>query len=314
MRSRIHSVNSEGKEIGSKIGRTVLTADRKIIPELKMNLKSGISYSPDNFSPISYNNQPASDGITKIQLRAKTIETINALQSNGELQKILISGQISLIIPQNLPKSLSGLLTVSNFNSFAAVKCNEKFISPYTNADNSSGEYMFDTDSFIGLENTEVSLIKYQLKADISNVEYLPLICKPVWKMNELECQLLLIYQYNRKFPQFKPSNINIHVVLDGGITSVEAVPECNIAGSNGISWGLCGNDGLNEIKKLKAKIQTASKASPHPVMMEFTARNILLSDADFQISFLGDKNVYFDVSVEKEVVSGHYGAVGSLL
>jgi hypothetical protein len=262
-------------------------------------------------SPIKVRNPKES-----LNIQTQVTETINALQTNGSLEKILITGQISVTVPQTIPLESTHLnFKISNFCHLAAVKCNDTYVS----ISNIEGEYIVALDSLRGLEKSEVVLMKYQMKTDSENQnDYLPVLIKPVWKINELECQLLLAYQFNAKISTFKPANIKIHSVIEGCVLSVESVPECSAIDSAGMTWDLNLDANTDyEICKIKARVKTESTGVPHPLVVAFQANGCLLSGIELMADCVvngvkGHEKFVFEI--QKVVSAGHYVASGSLI
>lgn len=160
--------------------------------------------SPASTTMNPFDGQSASGSVGS-GLRASFTETVNAVITSAGVQKIMITGEISLTLKD---AHISGLDTsaplhirLDAFEQLEKVAPNPKYLSQVPNA---PGEYLLDLDTLAHITSAAAPnarppiLFKYQVHiGDGKAGEWAPLEMMPQWKPMKGETRLVLTYGVN---------------------------------------------------------------------------------------------------------------------
>ncbi|KAJ9094944.1 hypothetical protein QFC21_005736 [Naganishia friedmannii] len=162
-------------------------------------------------SPASTTMNPfdgqGSSASTGSGLRASFTETINAVLTSAGVQRIMITGEISLTLKDahitGLDTSAPLHIRLDAFEQLEKVAPNPKYLSQVPNT---PGEYLLDLDTLAHITSTAAPntrppiLFKYQVHiGDGKAAEWAPLEIMPQWKPMKGETRLVLTYGVNAR-------------------------------------------------------------------------------------------------------------------
>ncbi|KAJ3025723.1 UNVERIFIED_CONTAM: hypothetical protein HDU68_006773 [Siphonaria sp. JEL0065] len=255
-----------------------------------------------------------------VKVHGTVVETVNVLIRDGSIEKLLLTGEISVTLPQyhSLPGNSKFKLSIHGTDAFEKFVANETFATIYTGgpAGNGLEVDLSKLASLAGVGAT-TQLAKYQVHVADDDVDfYAPVLANPVWKCDQSTASLLLAYEYNNDLiSKLNVGDVRILSTLgDGGdLKSAQMKPEGSFSQvRRSILWDIgslnSSSDGLatpnsDDPLKLIARIETSTQATPGTVAIQFKSVGGLLSGIDIDVS---DENVVLN-DVTKSVVSGKY-------
>ncbi|KAJ1330080.1 hypothetical protein BSLG_009752 [Batrachochytrium salamandrivorans] len=267
-------------------------------------------------------------------------ETLNVLQVDGLVDKILITGEINaqLLEPASGHTEDNKIcrLHIRHSDTLLHIVPNEEYISVS----------LSDPDAFdlnLTLLNQKVSntvpLFKYQVLVN-DPAQFSPIYVKPMWKCEEKQASLLVTYELNTELLKRLPAqDLTILASIQGGgdISTVQTKPtgawDLDV---RSIMWQLAEPEwgSIHEqyassteslsgssqpLHKLLARIETSNVCIPDPVIIHFSSNAGLFSTIDvdvFGAETSADHNMAphgsltpLLITVSKSVSSGKFGA-----
>ncbi|CAG8438632.1 8714_t:CDS:10 [Ambispora leptoticha] len=264
-----------------------------VTPEMSSSTSSPTSLTS---SEANYRGQPNSSKISQ-GLRATISEVLNVILKGGEVAKISITGEISLVSNRNIIQPIK--LKVTNFSMLDKTAPNASYINPSTSGE--AGEYEVNTEMLALTGGAPVVIMKYQVHIDPDHKnEYVPISIIPQWKCEPNKTAFAINYQPNSHF-KFSGtlSDLSFLIPVDGEVVGNAAYS--NPTGIwNGekqrILWQIGDFDlSSTESKRLLARFDTKKNSNPAPAAVKFTYKGQLLS------------NISLEAKVTCQVVSGKY-------
>ncbi|TPX47889.1 hypothetical protein SeLEV6574_g02396 [Synchytrium endobioticum] len=256
-------------------------------------------------------------------------ETINALLRNGSVDRLLLVGDISIVLPQTVPPPRGTVvLRLINASSLEKAVPNTTYLRAL---DTMPGDYVLSLDALRAALGKEVPIIKYQVKANAWGGDSLiPFIMIPFWKVELGSTSLVVAYRHNSKtgIAGITLKDVQVVVNIDGppelAFGDVQTKPPGIFsADRKALLWKLGdvtpslthdSTDGEAPTEKLVAKFETPGGiAAGGSIAARFTAEGSILSDIGLE--FVPDAR--FEVSrasigeFVRKIVAGKYGAAG---
>ncbi|BGP03256.1 hypothetical protein RTG_02587 [Rhodotorula toruloides ATCC 204091] len=286
-----------------------------------MSVMSGTS----SLGPAAAHGRPDPfAGVTSPGLRASIVETVNVLLKNGEVTRVLVTGEVGLSYRPSssspggqLKLRLTGLdgleKTAPNPSLLSAAGAGEFTVSPSLAAHN----------------GTTVTAFKYQVSLlPTSSSALVPLIVKPTWRCEPGLARAIVTYSANTSSTIFSASpssspfgedddsatsgrleDVKLDLVLASGTaTSFQAKPPSGtlINSNRTLSFSLGSVDAANGgEQKILASIQTegAAAAQPGPVSVSWVVRGRTVGNVGVEVVEGGEAIE----EVRRETVSGKY-------
>ncbi|KAJ3071026.1 hypothetical protein HDU98_005912 [Podochytrium sp. JEL0797] len=245
-----------------------------------------------------------------VKLHGSVVETVNVLIRDGSIEKLLLTGEISVSIPQNVesvPPNTKFKLSIHGTDAFEHFVANEAFAAVQTGEDNGLVVDLSKLASVSGAAATQ--LAKYQVRVAEDDLDfYAPILANPMWKCDVGSASLLLAYEYNSDLiTQLDVGEVRILAnLVDGGdLVSAQMKPEGAFdQARRSLLWAVGALDSKNEEPiKLIARVETSGQATPGTIAIQFKAVGRLLSGIDIDVH--DDAVVLKEVA--KSVVSGKY-------
>jgi hypothetical protein len=239
---------------------------------------------------------PSSQG-SKTHLKVHIHETCNVLFSNGNVEKRLFTGEISVsatVLGTEVPE-----LILSNHQYLQHIVFNSDFVIQI-NAD--TGTYQILPGKVLEILNSPVTIIKYQFLIDDTHI---PLILNPMWKMSKDEANLLIRFEKLQDFvSNYKLSEFNVAaIVKHKQVSSVQTQPQAFWDSENSmIAWSLLENSSTY----LVAKLSDILDVEPGIVQVKFNVNDKLLSTLEIESNDI--------IQVSASFGSGSFGSKPSLL
>lgn len=124
--------------------------------------------------------------------RASILESVNVLFAGGQVQRVMITGEISLVM-RDVSPSGDVRLRISNFGSLDKTAPNHSVLS------GSSGDFTINTQALAGSPTPATTVFKYTVKLDPSAdlKAFVPVEINPQWKIEPNQTSFLLAYNGN---------------------------------------------------------------------------------------------------------------------
>ncbi|KAI8895212.1 Muniscin C-terminal mu homology domain-containing protein [Globomyces pollinis-pini] len=319
---------STNSAVGNPPNQNGLNTSTNVQPMTLDTLKireTSLQYDSNEMLSIKSPRSPYPN--SNLSLTTNIVETLNILESNGQVVRILVTGEISLTF-NSIPLLKSDTkipITLHNFQNLEKVGVNELFIENQAIPPAiDTGRYNIRLNSFIPFLRICVPVIKYQVNIHEHNqVLYTPIMVNPVWKFTGNEANLFIAYQVNSKFfSKFHTKEFKISSFVTGDGPSSTNIIISNVQTQPVATWDLDSKTltwDLNETEEAlrietpqnlvaKIELESTSESSvllpPPPLTINFTLSNSLLSDLEFDVQNTDsiDHNVY------KSVISGTFG------
>jgi hypothetical protein len=223
------------------------------------------------------------------------LETLHVLIDNGNIERYLLTGEISIILRREAPNTF---FRISNQNHCEQIVCNEEYLK------SKDGGYELQTHKLLSLLNQPVKILKYQAVLSVEP-ETLPILIKPVWKIHPNSAALLVSVSKNQTLlKKFKIHSLDV-------IAAVSAIQgSIQVASNPPAAWDaedlmLCWDLKSDEIDQLVARFDVDG-CKPRTTQAEFRLEGHLLSAIDLEGEGL--------ISIQKFVNSGSYGAKNTIL
>lgn len=254
-------------------------------------------------------------------LSAAFTESVSVLIKSGEVQRAMVTGEVSLALQNSSVTAAAPLhIRLDAFEQLDKVAPNPRYLSQYPGV---PGEYLLDLAALAQASSAgkAPTLFKYQVHiGDGRAPEWTPLEITPQWKPMSGESRLVLLYNANassrlaQRDPHATISDLNLTVTLGGGanVTTVQAKPPGGTwpPEARAITWTLppVSASGSDAPGKIVARFITEGEepAVPEPVVASFRVDGSLCTGLG--VSVVDDKAGWtFDV--KRAVVSGKYVA-----
>ncbi|KAL5037715.1 hypothetical protein RTP6_005105 [Batrachochytrium dendrobatidis] len=308
------------------------------------SIRGRIQSSYDSNAAVSRSHStaapPAPHEATPAKADVIVCETLNILQVNGMVDKILITGEISIqlldpLLQLNNDSKFCKIL-IRNFDSLLQIVPNEEYVSLSSSIGN---EYDLNLEKLAEQVHSNVQLFKYQVWTE-SPEQFSPIIVKPIWKCEEKQASLLINYEFNSDLlKRLPPQELTIMAsIQDGGeIGAVQTKPagvwdldlRCIFWQLSDPEWEAVHGDyaqqadaSTEEIPrqyKILARVETSKQCLPDPVAIKYSSSMGLFSLVDVEFSGLvghrdgtGSPHSHqppLVVSVHKSVCSGKFGS-----
>ncbi|GBC06627.1 hypothetical protein RclHR1_06990007 [Rhizophagus clarus] len=252
-----------------------------------INKNSLLSSSPTSseFPETTSHLRAASDLETQpCGLRASISETVNIISKDGEVTKILITGEIGIQYNSTIRDSSNPIrIRIKNSETLEKSVPNTSYLCP---APDCVDQYEINTSL---LNGTPVTVMKYQAHIDPENKnKYLPLQVIPHWKCEPNLTSLAVSYQVNSECKLAgKLSELSFIVPVDGQVGNVQSKPSgVWSVEKQRMYWQIDDIDLSipSEQKKILARFETEKASNPAPTAVRFLCKGQLLSDISIEI------------------------------
>ncbi|GAA5980641.1 hypothetical protein JCM5350_003575 [Sporobolomyces pararoseus] len=145
------------------------------------------------------------EGVTESGVRISIVEQINVLMKAGEVQKVLVTGEIGL----SYRPTIGGqdeeplVLRLTNHEQMEKTAPNSTYLTPTSS---SSNEFTLSKTSLLSKNGQTVPVLKYQLRPT-SSKDLVPLIVKPTWRCEPNLTRIIVVYSQNPEFSTFSSSS-----------------------------------------------------------------------------------------------------------
>ncbi len=236
-------------------------------------------------------------------ISAAITETVNALFSGKELQKLMVVGEVVLSLKDVDPSTESVHLRIDAFEQLEKVAPNPAFI---TAIHGRAGEYKLDVAAMLaqssgtGDGTTRGTIFKYQVHVSedaVRQKSWLPLDVAAQWRCEDHQTSLLLSYTPNSESRLIEndqsgaASLKDLSFVVGIGptdVTSVMSKPSgVWSADSRKIQWNVSEPVALvagSSAQKILARFQVAGKSTPAPVGVRWSVVGATLSQLGLEI------------------------------
>ncbi|KAL2917344.1 hypothetical protein HK105_203008 [Polyrhizophydium stewartii] len=256
-------------------------------------------------------------------------ETVNVLQAAGQVDKILVTGEILMQVPNPAERlnlaSMLATIRVQNFAALQQIVPNEAFVSASPHG--APDEFVLDLGLLALQGPAPTALFKYQVLTQ-SPADCAPISVRPMWKCDEKQASLLLSYEPNAPLLARLPvHDISLLASISGGgeIGSVQTKPTgAWDLDSRCIEWQLGEADLLGEspdggAHRILARIETSETCTPNVVVVRFESRGTTLSGIDVDVvggpaATPPSEHIRLLRSAHKLVSSGKFGAQAELV
>ncbi|GAA6007543.1 hypothetical protein JCM11491_004201 [Sporobolomyces phaffii] len=139
------------------------------------------------------------EGATTPGLRISIVEQVNVLMKNGEVQKVLVTGEIGVSYrPEDAGDESSPLtLRLSDHEQLEKTAPNSTYLAPAT----ANGEFTLSRASLAAKGGQTVPVLKYQVKqASASARDLVPVFVKPTWRCEPTLTRIIVVYSHNPSF------------------------------------------------------------------------------------------------------------------
>ncbi|KAJ3386212.1 hypothetical protein HDU84_001729 [Entophlyctis sp. JEL0112] len=285
-------------------------------------------YSPTN--PFSSGFAfPTSSSVvaSTLKLQGDIVETVNVLVREGEIEKLLLTGEIFVSVPHGSSELHGFRLLIHGTEIFENFVANDSCASIFTGPEGNGLEIDL---SVVGQQAlaSRIPVAKYQVHVSPDEFEfYAPVLANPLWKCDQHSASLLFVYELNEDLiRRLIISDLKVLATLnDGGeLASVKMKPEgLWIPENRSVLWEIGALGDLTspspthgsttssiasqEPTKLIARFETSTFPSPGTVSIQFRAVGGLLSGIDIDV--VNDERVML-TEVGKMTLSGTYSCL----
>ncbi|GAA6015449.1 hypothetical protein JCM10207_008598 [Rhodosporidiobolus poonsookiae] len=256
-------------------------------------------------------------------VRAEVRETVNVLLKNGEVTRVMVSGEVGVSWRPSSAAGVEGVtLRLPGLDSAEKTAPNAAFLAPSPSGQSGS----FTLLPALAAREGTTPILKYQLSLPVSGPganAVVPLTLKPSWRCEPGLARVILAYSVNAASPlltaaespfggegepaQVEDVTVSLH--LGGGATasSFQAKPALAalLPGGKGLAFTLpalsAAKAGAEE--KLLASIQTEGTAQPTPVAVSWSVKGRTVGAVGVEVEGEGEEVV----ELRRETVSGKY-------
>ncbi|KAJ3136145.1 hypothetical protein HK100_002071 [Physocladia obscura] len=330
-------IRDENSALNLKILAPALPASRRKTQNRQTILEYPVIEPIPALSSVNVPTNPFSTALTPskavIKLQGNITETVNVLIRDGTIEKLLLTGEISITIPPSTAATPDSRfkLTILGTDAFEKFVVNESCATVFTGMEGNGLD--IDLAKLGSVPNSHI-VAKYQVRVPDDEIDfYAPILANPLWKCESHSTSLLLPYEYNTDLiRRLNVADLKILATLtDGGdLKSTQMKPDgvwnperrsilwdvgnfkdpSNPASNPTTVAGSIRSDRSSVISqdpfKVIARIETTSQATPGTIAIHFKAGG-LLSGIDVDIT---DHNDIILNEVSKSTVSGKYACV----
>ncbi|KAJ3255477.1 hypothetical protein HDU77_003672 [Chytriomyces hyalinus] len=282
---------------------------------------------------------PAAPSAQVPKLYGSIVETVNVLIREGAIEKLLLTGEIFISMPQASEAVTEGTkakLSIHGTDAFANFIADETLATVYSGPEGKG----LEVDLFKLAQLTATTsgnqaaalLAKYQVQVAEDDVDYFaPILANPMWRCDASSAALLFAFQYNEDLiTKLNLSDVRVLATLaDGGdLGAVQMKPEGlwspqkrSILWNVGTMESEVNNGDLSprgsvltsssvgdgEPMKLMARFETSAPSSAGTISIQFRAEGGLLSGIDIDF---GPEQFALLADVSKVIVSGKYACL----
>lgn len=225
-------------------------------------------------------------------LQASISETVNVLSKLGDIVKVFVTGEISLVAGSGLEANSSANgdskvhLRIGRFEALEKAAPNTNYLTAIPEL---PGEYKVDIGLLSLSGGKPVVVLKYQVHTEADKLkEYVPIIVSPAWRCEPTQTSLMVNLGTNaecrllRGNADAKLSEVSIVVGVDGGVQGVQSKPEASWNKETGrLTWRI---EEIGESHKLLARLKVANASRPQPASMRWRASGGLMSGLSLEV------------------------------
>ncbi|SCV73105.1 BQ2448_7030 [Microbotryum intermedium] len=251
-------------------------------------------------------------------LRANIVETVNVLSKGGEVNRVMITGEVHLSHRSDSSATAASPLRfrIAQFDQFEKAAPNTKYISPVTGG--SPGEFEV-LPSLAAQHGSTVVVLKYQVRiGEGQEGRYNPLSVKALWKCEPTQTKLIITYKPNA-LPSGSPSpfgedegdhaeplqDLEFSIPISANVSTVQAKPALAKwhADTHCLVFTIAEplEQGARTEQKLLASLGTDQQSLAQPLAIKWTIKGRTLSE----VGVISDGNGFKEV--RKSVVAGKY-------
>ncbi|KAJ3105026.1 hypothetical protein HDU97_008634 [Phlyctochytrium planicorne] len=222
-----------------------------------------------------------------ISIDATITETINLLLRDGEIEKLLVSGEVSVLAQGASTDSGTCRAVLQGADGIEKVVVNSDYASHPDPSDESTVELNLGRIASAGSD--PVTVLKYKLKIDPSDYEqYAPVFFTSFWKRDPTHSSFLLAYQFNDDVKaRARLNGLSFLVSLQGSdsISSVQTKPTgIWNPEKKALLWKVDEDDsGPGETHKLIARVESPDDLASSQIAVRFTTP-ALCSEIGFEV------------------------------
>ncbi|KAJ3226493.1 hypothetical protein HDU78_010379, partial [Chytriomyces hyalinus] len=282
---------------------------------------------------------PAAPSAQVPKLYGSIVETVNVLIREGAIEKLLLTGEIFISMPQASEAVTEGTkakLSIHGTDAFANFIADETLATVYSGPEGKGLEVdLFKLSQLTATTSGNPAaalLAKYQVQVAEDDVDYFaPILANPMWRCDASSAALLFAFQYNEDLiTKLNLSDVRVLATLaDGGdLGAVQMKPEGlwspqkrSILWNVGTMESEVNNGDLSprgsvltsssvgdgEPMKLMARFETSAPSSAGTISIQFRAEGGLLSGIDIDF---GPEQFALLADVSKVIVSGKYACL----
>ncbi|KAJ3236786.1 hypothetical protein HDU81_010355 [Chytriomyces hyalinus] len=279
---------------------------------------------------------PAAPSAQLPKLYGSIVETVNVLIREGAIEKLLLTGEISISMPQASEAVTEGSkakLSIHGTDAFANFIADESLATVYSGPEGKGLEVdLFKLSQLTATSGSAALLAKYQVQVAEDDVDYFaPILANPMWRCDASSTALLFAFQYNEDLiTKLNLSDVRVLATLaDGGdLGAVQMKPEGLWSPQNrSILWNVgtmesevnngdlsprgsvltSSSVGDGEPMKLMARFETSAPSTAGTISLQFRAEGGLLSGIDIDF---GPEQFALLADVSKVIVSGKYACL----
>ncbi|KAJ3220004.1 hypothetical protein HDU67_007737 [Dinochytrium kinnereticum] len=287
-----------------------VVAAMQILPQPQMQSETlhptSIDFSKA-FGEPKYNDGKAPRN--NVAVDAVITETINLLLRDGEIEKLMVSGEVAVVVPVT-PSVSKCKAFLQGSDSIEKVVVNDMYASQPDAQQQNLIELDLDRISELG---GPAPILKYKLHIDSSDYEqYAPVFFSTLWKKDPTYSSFLLAYQYNDDFKARAPLqglSFLVNLQNGGSIASVQLKPTgIWNPDKKALLWRVedirTDDPASVETHKLFARFETSEDLTSAQVIVRFTSPTLC---SEIELDFPEDGVLLRNV--EKNITTGTYGS-----
>ncbi|TIB90103.1 hypothetical protein E3Q19_02868 [Wallemia mellicola] len=224
-------------------------------------------------------------------------ESVNVLIKSGEILKVMITGEVSLLYkPSSILPSSPPVIRLNAFEELEKVAPNPQYLRQ---VEEKHGEYYIDLDNLQKAPNNKALVLKYQLYISTSKFkEYVPLISTMKWRYEPTTHSAIVNYNLNQESRLIKKNDIlkDVQFTIPINAKNVQSKPQGVYSPERKkITWVLNDISLEQPSDKILARFiidgETQSQQQQQPAQIKWTIDGALTSNVDIEFDNL--ENVY---------------------
>ncbi|KAG9307802.1 hypothetical protein G9A89_023367 [Geosiphon pyriformis] len=258
--------------------------DNRLSPN---EIGSSSTSSPTSFEFSEANHQKSSSNSSEVRsqgLRASISENLNIIVKGGEVSKLFVTGEITIISNHTTTQPIR--IKIANFGTLEKAAPNASYLQEVTGGE--SGQYDINTEMLSLTNGISVIVMKYQVHIDPEHkTSFLPIQVFPQWKCEPNQTSLVIFYQPN---PESKLtgtlSDLSFLIPVDGEVGTVQSNPTGVWNGEKQKIFWQVGDLDISspERKRLVARFETRHVSNPAPAAIKFLCKGQLLSNISLEV------------------------------